>query len=131
MLMIFRLISFSPPYPILRIAVVWFSHAVLLIPFSVTICPSRCGNFSCRVYRGIQPEHYPTGCPAEIQKPAYYTVTRRNTRTQTTSTIMPSSARNTICTTGTTPASADRIASMAKLSGFTTAMDLSQPGMTL
>ena len=120
-----------PPYLILRIAVVRFSHAVLLIPFSVTICRGRRGNFSLTGIPGIQTEHTHTGNPAEIQKPAYYTVTPRNTRTQTTSTMIPSSARSTICITGTTPASADRIASMAKLSGFTAAMDLSQPGMTL
>jgi len=61
----------------------------------------------------------------------FYTVTLRNTRTHTVSTTIPSTARRPIWKRGITPASTDRIASMAKLSGLTWAIAESHGGITL
>ncbi len=58
-----------------------------------------------------------------------YTVTFRNTYPAITTTTAVNTKSSRIGTTGTPPAPTSRIASIAKLSGFTRAIVASQPGM--
>ena len=67
-----------------------------------------------------------TSCPSGV----VYTVTFLNTRPEITTLTAANSVSIVMGSRGIVPAATSRIASMAKLSGFTWAMTLSQPGIT-